>query len=74
MGKVDVTFEGKAKRCRELMAALAGDIKVSKNEIMKARQDIDEVFSELTRKSNLRLEVIDYIKGELFKENEDAET
>jgi len=74
MGKVDVTFEGKVKRIRELMADLAVNIECSKKEIMAARQNIDEVFSDLTRVSNLRIETFNYIKDELFKENENVKT
>ena len=73
MRKVDFTFEGKVKRVRELMADLAVDIACSKKEIMKVRQDIDEVFSALTRRANLRIETFNYVK-ELFKENEDVKT
>jgi hypothetical protein len=64
-----LTFEQKTKRFRELMNDFSLQIEEAKSDIMKTRQETDEMFARVTINMNRRQEVIDAMNAEIFNED-----
>jgi uncharacterized membrane protein len=70
--KVNFTYEGKVKRLHELLDELKKQIEVSKNDVIKTRKDVDEMFARVTRNIIIRQEAINYINDVYFNRSKDA--
>ena len=59
-----LTLEQEQKRLRELMSELSSQLVETKADVIKARQTVDEMFSEVTLNVMRRQNIVEHLRRE----------